>query len=114
MSFKRKQTGESSSSCENAEKQKICLYLQSQNNGFGSGERGKSSSRDRKGEVPEWSIGPHSKCGVRATVPGVRIPPSPLNVLDRNGQQTDKKLQINDLWLFLLPESPASKTSKVR
>ena len=32
----------------------------------------------------------------------------------RNGQQTDKKLQINDLWLFLLPESPASKTSKVR
>ncbi len=39
---------------------------------------------------------------------------SPLNVLDRNGQQTDKKLQINDLWLFLLPESPASKTSKVR
>ena len=66
------------------------------------------------GEMPEWSIGPHSKCGVRATVPGVRIPLSPLNVLDRNGQQTDKKLQINDLWLFLLPESPASKTSKVR
>ena len=47
-------------------------------------------------------------------VPGVRIPVSPLNVLDRNGQQTDKKLQINDLWLFLLPKSPASKTSKVR
>ena len=47
-------------------------------------------------------------------VPGVRIPVSPLNVLDRNGQQMDKKLQINDLWLFLLPESPASKTSKVR
>ena len=47
-------------------------------------------------------------------VPGVRIPVSPLNVLNRNGQQTDKKLQINDLWLFLLPESPASKTSKVR
>ncbi len=31
----------------------------------------------QKGEVPEWSIGPHSKCGERATVPGVRIPPSP-------------------------------------
>lgn len=29
------------------------------------------------GEMPEWSIGPHSKCGVRATVPGVRIPLSP-------------------------------------
>ena len=29
------------------------------------------------GEVPEWSIRPHSKCGVRVTGPGVRIPPSP-------------------------------------
>lgn len=32
---------------------------------------------DGPGEMPEWSIGPHSKCGVRATVPGVRIPLSP-------------------------------------
>src|SRR5262249_30937010 len=30
------------------------------------------------GEVPEWSIGPVSKTGVRATVPRVRIPPSPF------------------------------------
>lgn len=45
---------------------------------------------------------------------GSKMHETPLNVLDRNGQQTDKKLQINDLWLFLLPESPASKTSKVR
>src|SRR5215471_17086032 len=29
------------------------------------------------GEVAEWSIAPHSKCGIRATVSGVRIPPSP-------------------------------------
>ncbi len=29
------------------------------------------------GEVAEWSIAPHSKCGVLARVPGVRIPPSP-------------------------------------
>ena len=27
--------------------------------------------------MAEWSIAPHSKCGVRVTVPGVRIPPSP-------------------------------------
>ena len=27
-----------------------------------------------RGEVAEWSIAPHSKCGVRASVPGVRIP----------------------------------------
>jgi hypothetical protein len=32
------------------------------------------------GEVAEWSIAPHSKCGVRASVPGVRIPPSPPTV----------------------------------
>ena len=30
--------------------------------------------------MPEWSIGPHSKCGERATVPRVRIPVSPQNV----------------------------------
>ncbi len=29
------------------------------------------------GEVAEWSIASHSKCEVRASVPGVRIPPSP-------------------------------------
>src|SRR5947209_8991782 len=33
--------------------------------------------RDPDGEVAEWSKAPHSKCGVRATVPWVRIPPSP-------------------------------------
>ena len=38
------------------------------------------------------------------SVSGVRIPLTPLNVLDRNGQQTDKKLQINDLWLFYCPK----------
>ena len=27
--------------------------------------------------MPEWSNGPHSKCGERVTVPGVRIPLSP-------------------------------------
>ena len=35
--------------------------MQSQNNGFGSGERGKSSSRDRKGEVPECIFKDSSK-----------------------------------------------------
>ncbi len=33
--------------------------------------------RARIGEVAEWSNAPHSKCGIRATVSGVRIPPSP-------------------------------------
>jgi hypothetical protein len=35
------------------------------------------ASAPAHGEVAEWSIAPHSKCGVRASVPGVRIPPSP-------------------------------------
>src|ERR1700738_4056839 len=29
------------------------------------------------GEVAEWLNAPHSKCGIRASVSGVRIPPSP-------------------------------------
>ena len=40
------------------------------------------------GEMPEWSIGPHSKCGVRATVPGVRIPLSPQTTGWSAGLQT--------------------------
>lgn len=44
--------------------------------------RGKPKSNPAtQGEMPEWSIGPHSKCGVRATVPGVRIPLSPQQTL---------------------------------
>lgn len=39
------------------------------------------AGNDLQGEMPEWSIGPHSKCGVRATVPGVRIPLSPQQTL---------------------------------
>ncbi len=34
------------------------------------------------GEVAEWSNAPHSKCGIRATVSGVRIPPSPPATID--------------------------------
>ena len=45
-----------------------------------------------QGEMPEWSIGPHSKCGVRATVPGVRIPLSPQQRLIIN--QLQKKRTV--------------------
>ena len=41
-----------------------------------------------QGKMPEWSIGPHSKCGVRATVPGVRIPLSPQTTGWSAGLQT--------------------------
>ncbi len=32
------------------------------------------------GEVSEWLKEPHSKCGLRVTVAGVRIPPSPFHI----------------------------------
>ena len=51
--------------------------------------------------MPEWSIGPHSKCGERATVPRVRIPVSPLNV--------PNPLNIRNLEDFLL-----KKRDKIR
>src|SRR5262245_49635937 len=38
----------------------------------------KTSERQLLGEVPEWPIGPVSKTGVDASLPRVRIPPSPL------------------------------------
>ncbi len=31
------------------------------------------------GAVSEWLKGPHWKCGVRVTVPRVRIPPAPVD-----------------------------------
>ncbi len=33
--------------------------------------------RQPQGKMPEWSNGPHSKCGERVTVPWVRIPVFP-------------------------------------
>src|SRR3984885_16052622 len=32
------------------------------------------------GEVAEWSNAPHSKCGIGASLSGVRIPPSPPQI----------------------------------
>ena len=44
----------------------------------------------KKGKMPEWSIGPHSKCGERASVPRVRIsvfPQNPHKSLNDNNLQ---------------------------
>ena len=49
------------------------------------------------GEVAEWSIAPHSKCGVRASVPGVRIPPSPPEPLGTEGNFWPKTLKMLNL-----------------
>lgn len=47
--------------------------------------------------MAEWSNAPHSKCGVRVTVPGVRIPLFPLRT--RNHKR--KGWSLNDFGLFL-------------
>ena len=44
-------------------------------------------SKYAPGEVAEWSIAPHSKCGIRATVSGVQIPPSPPPPRKQPGKQ---------------------------
>ena len=49
------------------------------------------------GEMPEWSIGPHSKCGERATVPRVRIPVSPPKC--RKSSRTCSSCFFHALWL---------------
>ena len=43
------------------------------------------------GEMPEWSNGPHSKCGERATVPGVRIPLSPQSGFKMTSKWSSEK-----------------------
>ena len=74
--------------------------MQSQNKGFGAGGGQIKSplSTTEKGEMPEWSIGPHSKCGVRATVPGVRIPLSPqISLNTKQLQKTRTVLRTQKL-----------------
>ncbi len=71
------------------------------------------------GEMPEWSIGPHSKCGVRATVPGVRIPlspPSPEVISEGGGKQRQIPQNLDFagfLFLFLRhPEDTIKLSAK--
>src|SRR5262249_26475345 len=44
-------------------------------------KRTATTRRQTCGEVAEWVNAPHSKCGIRVTVSGVRIPPSPPGCL---------------------------------
>ena len=53
-----------------------------------------------QGKMPEWSIGPHSKCGERVTVPRVRIPVFPLI---GNNQTNSYRNRAKDVrFLFFL------------
>ena len=58
-----------------------------------------------RGEVAEWSIAPHSKCGVRATVPGVRIPPSPPYFLPPSSADNRQGPQIKAYSYGVFPSS---------
>ena len=77
---------------EKEQSEKFCLYLQPRKDDKRRSRRGRKAGlppfRGDFGEMPEWSIGPHSKCGVRATVPGVRIPLSPQTTGWSAGLQT--------------------------
>src|SRR6516165_10813940 len=53
-----------------------------------------------RGEVAEWLNAPHSKCGIRAAVSGVRIPPSPPVKL---------KSRINFQFSESYPQQPTHK-----
>ena len=79
---------------EKEQSEKFCLYLQPRKDDKRRSRRGRKAGlppfRGDFGEMPEWSIGPHSKCGVRATVPGVRIPLSP------------QRINRSDGWFFFL------------
>ena len=54
------------------------------------------ASRPHAGEVAEWLNAPHSKCGIRATVSGVQIPPSPPGF-----QKDQQNSQVYDMATVL-------------
>jgi hypothetical protein len=64
------------------------------------------------GEVSEWLMEPVSKTGVRATVPRVRIPPSPVRlqrtvrVSSRTGEQ-ERRATLP--WVGGFPGEPAAR-----
>ena len=47
------------------------------------GARSGTTRSRHRGEVAEWLKAPHSKCGIGATLSGVRIPPSPPLYLNK-------------------------------
>ena len=60
--------------------------------------------------MPEWSNGPHSKCGERVTVPGVRIPLSPQDLMQ------SRRLRSSVLFLWCVavgkpPHTPQKQTA---
>src|SRR5262249_24178738 len=56
-----------------------------------------------RGEMPEWLIGPVSKTGVRASVPRVRIPLSPLFLAFPRFKSLGRQRQRKAAFLHLQP-----------
>ena len=53
-----------------------------------------------KGKLPEWSNGPHSKCGDRVTGPGVRIPHFPQKAEGRQDLRLKKRNSAEFLFAY--------------
>ena len=55
---------------------------------------------EKKGKLPEWSNGPHSKCGDRVTGPGVRIPHFPQKAEGRQDLRLKKRNSAEFLFAY--------------
>ena len=64
--------------------------------------------------MPEWSNGPHSKCGERVTVPGVRIPLFPLHLKQEISQPVSCFFYSHVLTLGKYNGSLVSLSPKIR
>jgi hypothetical protein len=56
------------------------------------------------GEVAEWPIVQHWKCCVRVTGPGVRIPPSPLQLKACEFTSVDSQVffaEVDFYWMWM-------------
>ena len=58
--------------------------------------------------MPEWSNGPHSKCGIRVTVSRVRIPVSPHKQAQRLGQSSLLRFFFQSTCRFPRTRQPGS------
>lgn len=58
--------------------------------------------------MPEWSNGPHSKCGIRVTVSRVRIPVSPHKQAQRLGQSSLLRFFFQSTCRFPQTRQPGS------
>ena len=81
-------------------------------------DRGLNCPMMAPGEVAEWSNAPHSKCGIGASLSGVRIPPSPPFLRHSSPQypivRIDRKATVVFADFALIPRASCSFSPWVR